>query len=96
MKHHAIIEAAQVGHGIIPATFFCACCGDELDREDHMKGHFKPEHEEAVFNKFGPNVCFGCADDFNDDETPCPDCGHTACTCDDAYEAYVSELLAGE
>ena len=96
MRHIQIIEAAQVQRGIIPQTFVCACCGSELDRDDHMKGHFLAEHEEELTNRYGPNVCFGCADDF-DPEQPCPDCGREACACDDAYDALVSEqILAGE
>ncbi|WP_170759945.1 hypothetical protein [Ruegeria lacuscaerulensis] len=69
MQISKIIEAAQVQRGLIPQTFVCGCCGDELDRDDHMRGHFQPEFEEAVFNVLGPNVCFGCADDFDKDET---------------------------
>lgn len=62
MQISKIIEAAQVQRGIIPQTFVCGCCGDELDRDEHMRGHYLPEFEEAVFNLLGPNVCAGCAD----------------------------------
>ena len=91
-----ITKAAQVRKGIIPQTFICACCGDELDRDDHMRDLFLKEHEEAVFNKFGPNVCIGCADEFDEDTTPCPDCGHTSCICDDVYELRLSEIMKEE
>jgi len=95
MQINKILEAAQVQRGIIPQTFVCACCGDELDRDEHMKGRMLPEREELMFNRFGPNVCFTCADDYEDD-TPCPDCGRAYCTCDEAYEALVAEQLAAE
>lgn len=52
-----------------PAKFRCGCCGDILDREDHMGDSFADEHTEAVVAKFGPEVCFGCADQLGKDWT---------------------------
>ena len=82
MQITKILEAAQVQRGIIPQTFVCACCGAELDRDDHMEGHFRQEHAEKVFNQYGPNVCFGCADDF-DAEEDSPEYG-----ADDRYDEW--------
>lgn len=92
MQITKIIEAAQVARGLLPQTFICGCCGSLLDRDDHMRGHFKQDHEDAVTEQYGPMVCFGCADDFEADQS-CTDCGHEACTCDDTYEARISEQL---
>ena len=68
MRHERITDVALLQRGIIPQTFICACCGSELDRDDHMKGHFRQEHVEKVEAMFGSNVCFGCADDFDEGE----------------------------
>lgn len=75
--------------------FRCGCCGDVLDREDHMGDAFTEAHTAAVKAEYGLEVCFGCADDFTP-ETDCPDCGHQSCTCDDAYEQRVSDDLHEE
>jgi hypothetical protein len=57
------INFALSQRGITPLTFTCACCGDDLDRDDHMGDRFTESHTIAVREKFGPDVCFGCADD---------------------------------
>ena len=64
-----LIEVAFFRRGLIPQTFTCGCCGDELDRDDHMSGHFQKSHAEAVVAAHGTMVCFACADDFQAEET---------------------------
>lgn len=61
-KTDALIEAAFTNRGMLPKTFICGCCGDEMDRDDHMRGC--GFDEDAVAAEFGPMVCVGCADDF--------------------------------
>ena len=88
MKHTAdIIATAYAKRGLIPQTFTCSCCGDTLDRDDHMQDRFNKEHEKAVIAAHGSMVCFGCADDF-EPETGCEYCGLTDCCCDDEYDAW--------
>lgn len=45
------------------SVFRCGCCGDVLDREDHMGEAFTDAHTEAVIVLYGREVCFGCADE---------------------------------
>lgn len=87
MKHESIIETAFAKRGLIPQTFVCACCGDTLHRDDHMRGNFKKEHENALTAVYGLHVCFGCADAF-EPETECEYCGCLNCRCDDAYDEW--------
>ncbi|QDP48428.1 MAG: hypothetical protein Tp118SUR00d2C21406231_44 [Prokaryotic dsDNA virus sp.] len=47
-----------------PAKFRCGCCGDVLDREDHMGDAFTEAQTAAVIVAYGPEVCFGCADSY--------------------------------
>ncbi len=92
MKHERIIETALAQRSLVPEYFTCGCCGDDLHRDDHMRGHFQEDHAEAVMAAHGSNVCIGCADDFDSDEpAPCPDCSGTSCTCDDAYDIMKEE-----
>lgn len=92
MTAHSIITAALCARGLLPQTFTCACCGDTLDRDDHMRDRFTDEHTAAVQAEYGPDVCFGCADDFTPPQ-PCSDCGRDVCTCDDAYDRWVEERM---
>jgi len=77
-----------------PLKFRCGCCGDVLDREDHMGDAFTEDHTAAVKSEYGLEVCFGCADAF-EPETDCPDCRRASCACDAAYEQRVSDDLHG-
>jgi len=47
--------------------FRCGCCGDVLDREDHMGDAFTEDHTERLIIQYGPEVCFGCADQLGKD-----------------------------
>lgn len=62
MTKHTAINAALVSRGLLPISFVCGCCGDELDRDDHMGDAFTDEHTEAVVEAYGFNVCHACAD----------------------------------
>jgi len=54
-------------HAAPSLKFRCGCCGDVLDREDHMSDAFTDEHTEAVIARYGREVCFGCADQLGKD-----------------------------
>lgn len=95
MQITKIIEAAQVQRGILPQTFICGCCKGEMDRDEHMavaNGGMGDERQEVMTERYGSNVCFECADNF-DPETECDDCGHEHCSCDDAYDGFVADRM---
>lgn len=89
MLNTSIIETALDQSGLLPQTFVCGCCGDELDRDDHMRGHFTQGQEDAVNKVYGAHVCIGCADEFSTDTDSDYDS-------DDAYDQWREEQAMGE
>ena len=51
----------------------CAVCRDLLHPEDYRPDMFKEDHVEAMHERHGVNVCFGCMDAAGRVETPIED-----------------------
>lgn len=91
MQHIRNINAAMAASGLLMPAFTCACCGDHLSRDDHMKDRFLKGHTEAVAAAFGENVCFSCADDFPTQE-PEDHFSFDRSDCDTAYDEWKESL----